>query len=150
MKYKELERRALRSLYTIKRIGVNTVIERERIIYNRTDRIIIDETQEKKITISMLTSSPDDFEFLTSALAYAETPLEERQEENKYYLKHRFLSDGCGECFLNYDLVSDDWRLNNKTPSIGYKTQFTQEEIDEIKGKYKTTLDDFEQIEVEE
>lgn len=96
MKYKELERKALRSLYKIRRIGVNTVIERENLLYNRTDRIIISEIREDKITISMLASNPNDFEFLTSALAYAETPLDERQEEKIYIvpLPHLILSDG--------------------------------------------------------
>lgn len=97
MKYKELERNALRSLYTIRRIGANTVIERERILYNRTDRIIIDETREDKITISMLASNPNDFEFLTSALAYAETPLDERQDEKRYIVPLPNLTTSNGE-----------------------------------------------------
>ena len=97
MKYKELERVAVRSLYTIRRIGVNTVIERENLLYNRTDRIIISEIREKKITISMLASNPNDFEFLTSALAYAETPLDERQEEKKFIVPLPHLTTSNGE-----------------------------------------------------
>lgn len=97
MKYKELERKALRSFYTIRKVGVNTVIERENLIYNRTDRIIIDETREDKITISMLANNPNDFEFLTSALAYAETPLGERQEEKRYIIPLPHLKTSNGE-----------------------------------------------------
>lgn len=97
MKIKELERKAVRSFYTIRKVGVNTVIERENLIYNRTDRIIIDETREDKITISMLASNPNDFEFLTSALAYAETSLDERQEEKRYIVPLPHLKTSNGE-----------------------------------------------------
>ena len=97
MKYKELEKVAVRSFYTIRRIGANTVIERERIIYDRTDRIIIDEAREKKITFSILASNPNDFEFLKSALAYAETPLDERQEEKRYIIPLPHLKTNNGE-----------------------------------------------------
>lgn len=97
MKYKELEKVAVRSFYTIRRIGANTVIERERIIYDRTDRIIIDEAREKKITFSILASNPNDFEFLKSALAYAETPLDERQEEKRYIIPLPHLTTSNGE-----------------------------------------------------
>lgn len=97
MKYKELERKALRSLYTIRRIGVNTVIEREKIIYNRIDRISISEVRERKITISMLASNPNDFEFLKSVIAYAETPLDERQEEKRYIVPLPRLTASNGE-----------------------------------------------------
>lgn len=97
MKYKELEKVAVRSFYTIRRIGVNTVIERENSLYERTDRIIIDETREDKITISMLASNPNDFEFLTSAIAYAETPLDVRQEEKIYIVPLPHLTTSNGE-----------------------------------------------------
>lgn len=97
MKYKELERKAVRSLYTIRRIGVNTVIDREKIIYNRIDRISISEVRERKITISMLASNPNDFEFLKSVIAYAETPLDERQEEKRYIIPLPHLTTSYGE-----------------------------------------------------
>lgn len=76
--------------------------------------------------------------------------IDEREPEKKYYLKHKFLSDYCGGSFLNQYLEIDDWILDNKAHSSSCKTQFTQAEIDRIKENYNTTLDDFEQIEVEE
>lgn len=147
MKYKELERKALRSLYTIRRIGVNTVIERERIIYHRTDRIIIDETRENKITISILASNPNDVEMLKSALAYAETPLDERQEKKVYYIISKLIPESnfkylCKRCG-SIDELEFDVKSN-------IDSKFTQAEIDEVKEKYNTTLDDFIQDEVEE
>lgn len=97
MKYKELERVALRSLYTIRRIGIKTFIERKNTRYSRIDVIIIDETQEDRITINVLASNPSDFEMLTSALAYAETPLDEREEEKRYIIPLPHLTTSNGE-----------------------------------------------------
>lgn len=149
MKYKELERVALKSLYTIRKIGVNTVIERESLICNQINRIIIDETKEDTIDIDVLAFHSNDLEILTSAIAYAETPLDERQEEKKYYLKHRFLEHH-NYSYLNYDQKLQKLYLNDKVRIDYVQTQFTQKEIDEIKEKYDTTLDDFKIIEVEE
>ena len=76
--------------------------------------------------------------------------IDKREPEKKYYLKHKFLSDYCGGCFLNQYFETDDWILDNKAHSSSCKTQFTQAEIDRIKENYNTTLDDFELIEVKE
>lgn len=79
----------------------------------------------------------------------SKTPIEERQDVKKYYLKHRFLEDG-SRSYLNSDYRFQELYLNGNDQFEEIQTQFTQEEIDEIKEKYKTTLDDFEQIEAEE
>lgn len=79
----------------------------------------------------------------------SKTPIEERQDVKKYYLKHRFLEDG-SRSYLNSDYRFQELYLNGSDQFEEIQTQFTQEEIDEIKEKYKTTLDDFEQIEVED
>lgn len=96
MKYKELEKVAVRSFYTIRRIGVHTIIEHESLICNQINRITIDETQEDTIYIDVLAFNPNDLEVLTSALAYAETPLDCRQDEKIYIvpLPHLTTSDG--------------------------------------------------------
>ena len=96
MKAKELEKVAVRSFYTIRRIGVHTIIEHESLICNQINRITIDETQEDTIYIDVLAFNPNDLEVLTSALAYAETPLDCRQEEKRYIipLPHLVTSDG--------------------------------------------------------
>lgn len=96
MKYKELEKVVVRSFYTIRRIGVHTIIENESLICNQINRITIDETQEDTIYIDVLAFNPNDLEVLTSALAYAETPLDCRQEEKRYIvpLPHLTTSDG--------------------------------------------------------
>lgn len=79
----------------------------------------------------------------------ADTPISERQEEKKYYLKHRFLEDGnCS--YLNYDQDFKELYLNDRSQFREMKTQFTQEEIDRMKVKYDTDLKDFEIIAVDE
>ncbi len=79
----------------------------------------------------------------------ASTPIDEREDEKKFYLKHRFLEiDGCN--YLNYDYGFQDLNLNDKIQFDEIQTQFTQKKIEEIKEKYNTDLKDFEIIEVEE
>ena len=80
---------------------------------------------------------------------YAKTPIAERKEEKKYYLRHRFLGSGDGNQFLNQELEGNTWFLSEEDSFDNYQTQFTQKEIDEIKENYNTDLKDFEIIEVE-
>ncbi len=85
--------------------------------------------------------------FLLTRLA--ETDPEDREEEKKYYLEHKWLyGDRC--IYLNLDIVNGDYKLGDTLNIKGYKTQFTQKEIDEIKESFNTNLEDFEQIPVED
>ncbi len=82
---------------------------------------------------------------------YARTPIEEREEPKKYYLKHKWLTNNGGSynC-LNFYVDENKYLIESGTTMCGYKTQFTQAEIDNIKEKFNTDLEDFELIEVEE
>ena len=80
---------------------------------------------------------------------FASTPIEERQEEKKYYLKHRFL-DSQQTDYLNFSREIGLFKLSTMEHYDNKQTQFTQKEIDEIKEKCNTDLKDFEIIEVEE
>jgi hypothetical protein len=80
---------------------------------------------------------------------YSSTPIEEREEKKKYYLKHKFLTNRFRDCYLNYKTKYDDYILSDNKKEEDYKTQFTEQEIEEIKQKFNTSLDDFEIIEVE-
>ena len=82
-------------------------------------------------------------------IEYSATPIEEREKEKKYYLKHKFLMSNSGDNYLNYRTYFDNWFLNNNTMYKNCRTQFTKQEIEEIKEKFNTSLDDFEIIEVE-
>lgn len=78
----------------------------------------------------------------------AETDPEDRGEENKYYLRHKWLTTGF--VYLNFSIPDNSCRLHDKRQTKCSKTQFTLEEIDEIKKRFNTDLKEFEIIEVEE
>lgn len=90
----------------------------------------------------------DKSELLKLCYEYAKTPIEEREEPRKYYLKHRWIGNGWWQ-YLN--LLEDGTYFikdGDLIPSV--KNTFTRKEIDEIKAKYNTDLSDFEIVEVEE
>ena len=81
---------------------------------------------------------------------YARTPLDEREEPQKYYLRFTALTE-IGDCnYLNYCATEETIYLSNHITKIVAQTQFTQKEIDEIKEKFGVTLSDFRQIPVDE
>lgn len=82
---------------------------------------------------------------------YAKTPIEEREESKKYYLKHKWMGHEKLK-YLELDTQNDEWYLGHKydTIFVTAKNEFTQKEIEEIKEKYNTDLSDFEMIEVDE
>ena len=82
---------------------------------------------------------------------YAETPPEDREEEKKFYLKHKYFkcTNGDSRYFQIYESNGTPW-LNAMYTVMGYKKQFTLKEIDEIKEKFGTDLADFELVEVED
>lgn len=81
---------------------------------------------------------------------YARTPLEDREEPQKFYLRFAGSVNNGIFNYLNYDLEKDFLRLNDSHQLPMCKAQFTRTEIDEIKEKFKVTLCDFERIPVEE
>lgn len=81
---------------------------------------------------------------------YARTPIEDREEEKKFYLKISGSFYTGDYVYLNFDKSTNNYWLHNNHQSNMYKTQFTQKEIDEIKEKFNTNLEEFEQIPVEE
>lgn len=82
---------------------------------------------------------------------YARTPIEDREEEKKFYLKHRYFEiAGGGRGFFTIDNDSGLPFLSYKTSSDNYNQIFTLKEIEEIKEKFDTDLKDFELVEVEE
>lgn len=90
-------------------------------------------------------------ELFNLIVEYARTPVEEREEPKKYYLKHKWLTDNGGSynC-LNFYVDENKYSIESDSDMYGFKTQFTQTEIDEIKKRFNTSLEDFEIIEVEE
>ena len=78
---------------------------------------------------------------------YIEMPVEERWEEKKFYLKHRFLG-GKTNNYLNK--LGNSLEVLDKSSIGGYQTKFTRAEIDELKEEYNTDFIDFYEEEVEE
>ena len=79
----------------------------------------------------------------------AVTDPEDREEEKKYYLKHKWISY-IGRQYLNLYINENKCSIDTKCNFDNIKTQFTQGEIDKIKRNLNTSLEDFELIEVEE
>lgn len=85
---------------------------------------------------------------------YAMTTPDERGEEKKYYLKHRWLRAENGSWV--YLTLIERTNINSlilqgaKSDFLGNKSRFTLKEIEEIKEKYNTDLSDFVIWEVEE
>ena len=80
---------------------------------------------------------------------YASTPIEDREEEKKFYLRHRLIqTDGC---YMYLQKTSDDADMMS-VRIFGFKDdydlKFTLKEIEEIKKKFDTDLKDFELVEV--
>lgn len=80
---------------------------------------------------------------------YAKTPLEDREEPQKFYLKFKLKTNYSGD-YLNLNTTFDWFEISTKSNSDKFQTEFTQKEIDEIKEKFGVTLSDFEQIPIEE
>lgn len=89
--------------------------------------------------------------FLLTKLA--ETDPEDREEEKKFYLKqnlkHKWLERNAFY-YLNLNIDKNIYLIDSYASTDTFKTQFTQAEIDKIKEKFNTNLDDFEQIPVED
>ena len=82
---------------------------------------------------------------------YAKTPIEEREEPKKYYLKHKWIGTPVVyNHYLNKNLDKNLYTLDDNVETSNMKTSFTLLEIDDIKDKYDTNLSDFKMIEVEE
>lgn len=85
-------------------------------------------------------------------IEYAKTPIEEREEEKKYYLKHRWLRCLGGCALLHESTKFHTFVLMGGFGEVpkDYKMKFTQKEIEEIKENFDTDLSDFEMVEVED
>ena len=112
--------------------------------------IEISKTEEHRIVFLINNiKHPYEYKMLKKAIELAETPLSERVEEKKYYLKHRFINYNTAGEYLNLS-ATEKVILNNHCEGEGFKTKFTKAEIEKFKEKFNTDLSDFELIEVED
>lgn len=142
MTYKELTTIAEYNGYKINN-DINCVILTK---YQEQNTIKISKLKENLIFPDMHVCFYDDLETLKASLECAETPLDERYPEKKYYICSRLIPDSnfkylCKRCGsideLEFDVESN------------IDSKFTQAEIDEIKEEYDVDLKDFEIIGVE-
>ena len=91
-------------------------------------------------------SDEDKSKLLDIIVEFAKTPLEDREEEKKYRIISKLIPDSnfkylCKRCGSIDELEFDvEYNIDSK---------FTQKEIEEIKEKFNTDLEDFEIVEVE-
>ena len=117
---------------------------------NIVNQIAIREGIENRIFFNINYCNEKDLNMIKASLEYAETPPEDREEEKKFYLKHRWL-DGENEAnYLNFEISEFYYSLNSKPEASWAKTKFTLKEIEEIKEKFDTDLADFELVEVKD
>ena len=74
-------------------------------------------------------------EYYKVIFEYLMTPLEEREDEKKFYLRQKGMEDY--NAFLNYERFGDRYFTDNKKEHGQYINQFTQSEIDELPEYYK-------------
>lgn len=111
--------------------------------------ISISKDAEKRIWFITPTICDDkDFNMTKAAVKFAETPIEEREEEKKFYLRHKWMAYE-NENNLTLCFPTGKYYLSHSTENNGYKTTFTLKEIEEIKKEFDTDLKDFELVEVE-
>ena len=90
-----------------------------------------------------------DLKMIKAVIEFAETPLEDREEEKKFYLRHKWL-ECIGNRYLTWDPGDNCCYLDDSAEYYSGKMKFTLNEIEEIKKKFDTDLKDFELVEVEE
>lgn len=92
-------------------------------------------------------------ELFDLCVKYAKTPIEDREEKKKYYLYLKNKNREFYESIYSYLTLrkqDNTFSLDVGVETAGLTAQFTQKEIDEIKEKFNTDLEEFKQIEVKE
>lgn len=80
---------------------------------------------------------------------YASTPVKDREEEKKFYIKHKWIGDETLS-YLQFDREHNCHMLNLAIGDNSWKKEFTEEEIEGFKQTFNTNLEDFEIIEVKD
>lgn len=92
-------------------------------------------------------------ELFDLCVKYAKTPIKDREEKKKYYLYLKNKNREFYESIYSYLTLrkqDNTFSLDVGVETAGLTAQFTQKEIDEIKEKFNTDLEEFKQIEVKE
>lgn len=124
----------------VEELGFVTHRTKHKIIVQKifTHLAVIDEEQRYKVNYL----DCDDKELFDLCAEYAWTPLAEREEEKRYYLRKINKKFYEGE-YLNHDINYNHWPLGDNIENAQYKTKFTWKEIEDIKKKFNTELCEF-------
>lgn len=140
----------------VKELGYDIEISEENVFIKRDGFIIVRISRISMYIMRMYTGFKVKYtkELFDLCVEYARTPIEEREEEEKFYLQKMksFYDEKYDEeyAYLNVSINDDYFTLNNLIQNNFHKTQFTQKEIDKIKQEQHTDLSEFKQIPVEQ
>lgn len=90
------------------------------------------------------------YELFVICCELAQTPIPKREQEKKFYIKHKFLHKPTDSGYLNINLSAGYMMLANTVDTNLIKTKFTRSEIEGLKKTYNTNLEEFEIVEVKE
>lgn len=68
---------------------------------------------------------------LKKIIEYVETPIEDREEPKKFYIKPKGMKLDGGIVF-NYTIDSKHWFIDDKSEVVMFKTQFTLKELEDL------------------
>lgn len=139
----------------VEELGFDVEIHKQCIKITRKNLIIAVTNTNKRYALDVFNPFNEEWEngdeLLDLLVEYAKTPLDEREEEKKFYLEHRYFRFYNGSSkYLGMDLLKDKPDLYSKIAYEWVKNQFTLKEIEEIKKKFDSDLADFELVEVED
>lgn len=142
MKTKEFIKRVEDLGYTI--FSTN---ERFIQICDHRGRTLAEVSREKLYHINTNKDEPITKTLFDLIVEYACTPVEDRKEEKKFYLRHKWIRKSYDFNYLCFDEDSEIYTLSTCN-SKEWKTVFTEKEVEELKEKFDTDLSDFKIIEV--
>lgn len=146
MTYEEFKNMDIRALHC-------SITEDEKYIYvnhSSSNRPIIEISKTKMNAYSFDVAIESEYgdKLIRAVLELTGTPLEKREPEKKYYLKHKFMvsSFDMESKFLNYK--DGYYFLATRNSYSDYKTQFTEREIKNLRKEFGTDLQTFEIVEI--
>lgn len=143
MKINELKRIAEENDYEYK-----FDIDHEFTNKNNGNYVTINSVCENSIWTSIRDwCNDEDFNMIKAAVEFAETPPDEREEEKKFWIQHRWIK-GNAIRYLYRNELNGYYYLGDKKCRPHRQKIFTLKEIEEIKERFNTDLADFELVEV--
>ena len=144
MKYSEFREYLKGTDFEIKEDSAKVQVNMNDIVCVR-----ISKTACREIIIPFTVAEPEEYEMRKKALELAETPLSEREEEKKYYLKYRFINKYTAVEHIKR-VITGEAILSDRHGDLVLQTKFTKAEIEELKKRFNIDLNDFELIEAED